>query len=118
MRSTSPRLKIVLVAVLFLLTTAPWASAGPWHGSGHPAMSSADGIVIPDFLSRAWRLLTGIWTKEGCNIDPSGRCLPAPAPLPTKEGCHIDPNGRCLPTAAPLPTKEGCQIDPGGRCVS
>jgi len=95
MRSTSPRRKIVLVAVLFLLTTTPWASAGSWHGSDHPAMSS-DEIVIPDFLSRAWRLLAGIWTKEGCNIDPDGRCQPAPAPLPTKEGCHIDPSGRCI----------------------
>jgi hypothetical protein len=98
MRSASPHRKIVLVAVLFLLTTAPWASAGPWHGSsGHPAMSS-DGIVIPDFLSRAWSLLTGIWTKEGCNIDPNGRCLPSLVISPENSadtGCQIDPGGRC-----------------------
>ena len=115
MRSTSLRLKIALVAVL-LLTTTPWASAGPRPGSGHTARISGE-VMIPEFLSRAWSLLTGLWTKEGCQIDPSGRCLPAAPPLPTKEGCQIDPGGRCQPAPSPLPTKEGFNLDPNRRCL-
>lgn len=35
--------------------------------------------------------------KEGCGMDPSGRCLPAaPQPQPD-EGCGMDPNGWCNP---------------------
>jgi hypothetical protein len=121
MHHTSPRRNIVLLAVLVLLTVAPWASAGPRNGSGHPVRISG-AVVLPDLLSRAWSFVTGVWTKEGCNIDPNGRCLSAPSPLPTKEGCQIDPGGRCLSISSPpvaSPTKStdtGCQIDPGGRC--
>lgn len=96
MRHASPRRKIVLLLLAALLI-APWSSAAPRPGSAHPASLSGD-IGIPDFLSRAWNLLTGAWTKVGCNIDRNGQCgsaSVAPSPLPTKEGCHIDPSGRC-----------------------
>src|SRR4051812_21584432 len=108
MRYISPR-RIVLLAILVLLI-APWASAAPRHGSTPPASFSV-GIGIPDVLSLAWRFITGGWIKEGCQIDPGGRCVP---PLPTKEGCNIDANGHCLPA---VPTKTGCQIDPSGQCL-
>jgi hypothetical protein len=63
------------------------------------------------FFDPLWALLSSLWgTKIGCEMDPSGRCLPAP-----KEGCGMDPNGRCLP--APQPTSDiGCELDPNGRC--
>jgi hypothetical protein len=83
------RRKTVLFFLLAALLTAPWASAAPRHKGGRPAR------VSPDVLSQAWRFLTEIWTKIGCNIDPDGRCVTTAAPLPTKEGCHIDPNGSC-----------------------
>jgi hypothetical protein len=108
MRYISPR-RIVLLATLVLLI-APWASAAPRPGSTPPS-SAFVGIGIPDVLSLAWRFITGGWIKEGCQIDPSGRCITT---LPTKEGCNIDPSGRCLP---PLPTKTGCTIEPDGRCL-
>jgi hypothetical protein len=113
MRSASPHRKIVLVAALLLLMAAPGASAGPRYESGHPAR-------ISDFLSYAWSLLTGFWTKEGCHIDPSGSyCSPQTVLTPSADiGCNIDPDGRCLPASAPLPTKEGCHIDPDGRCLA
>jgi hypothetical protein len=124
MRNTSPRRKIVLLLLAALLI-APWASAAPRHGSTHPASFSAE-FMIPDFLSRAWNLLAGVWTKVGCNIDPDGRCGPVPAApvqLPTKEGCQIDPFGRCLSGSSPIlspvsSADTGCQIDPFGRCGS
>ena len=122
MHHASPRRKIVLLLVAVLLI-APWASAAPRPGSVHPASLSGE-LGIPDFLNQVWKLFAGAWTKEGCNIDPSGRCgsTPvAPSPLPTKEGCHIDPSGRCVSApVAPslLPTKTGCHIDPSGQCIS
>jgi hypothetical protein len=109
MRHISPR-RVVLLAALLLLI-APWASAAPRHRSARPARASL-GIGIPDVLSLAWQVISGGWMKEGCNIDPDGRCFIA---LPTKEGCQIDPSGRCL---SALPVKTGCQIDPSGRCIS
>ena len=114
MRYISPR-RIVLLAALLLLI-APWASAAPPHGSSSQPARISEGIGIPDLLSLAWRLITGGWSKEGCQIDPSGRCLPI------KTGCQIDPSGHCLSglsTTTPLSSSDlGCQIDPGGRCIS
>jgi hypothetical protein len=94
MHHASPRRKIVLLLLAALLI-APWASAAPRHGSVHSASLSAE-LGIPEFLSRAWKLLAGAWTKEGCNIDPDGRCRSVPAPVNSLDtGCHIDPNGQC-----------------------
>lgn len=58
-----------------------------------------------------WALFSSLWdAKEGCGMDPSGRCLPAP-----KAGCGMDPDGQCLP--APQPTSDiGCGMDPDGQC--
>jgi len=113
------RRKTVLVVLVALLLTTPWASAAPRQGRGGPV--TAFGILVPDVLSQAWSFLTGLWSKEGCHIDPDGQYVPAPAPLPTKEGCHIDPNGRCVTQTAPVSsplTDTGCHIDPdGSRCI-
>jgi hypothetical protein len=59
-----------------------------------------------------WALFSSLWdTKEGCGMDPNGRCLETP-----KAGCGMDPNGQCLP--APQPTSDiGCGMDPDGRCT-
>src|SRR3954452_4332250 len=136
MRYISPR-RIVLLATLVLLI-APWASAAPRPGSTPPANAFV-GIGIPDVLSLAWRFITGGWIKEGCQLDPGGRCITISAPvshpvgapgghhgdrrpaLPTKVGCQIDPGGHCLSDPATLPLTSadtGCQIDPGGHCIS
>jgi hypothetical protein len=63
------------------------------------------------FFDSLWALFSPLWgTKEGCGMDPDGRCLPAP-----KAGCGMDPNGQCLP--APQPTSDiGCGLDPSGQC--
>jgi hypothetical protein len=38
--------------------------------------------------------------------------------LPTKEGCGMDPDGRCLPSTKSQPQQidAGCGMDPSGRC--
>jgi hypothetical protein len=45
-------------------------------------------------------------------VDPNGgHCTPSAAQRPqSKEGCNIDPSGRCV-------TKAGCNVDPSGRCL-
>lgn len=83
------------VPVLVLLTLL----AAPWNAAAEPA----------DFFSRLLRLLPGLWEKEGCIIDPNGRC----APVPFDAGCIIDPHGQCAPVAPDA----GCIIDPNGGCI-
>lgn len=42
-----------------------------------------------------WGLLTGVWSANGCEVDPNGRCLPGPAAASADNGCEVDPSGRC-----------------------
>jgi hypothetical protein len=115
MRHISPR-RVVLLAALLLLI-APWASAAPRHGSTQPARASF-GIGIPDVLSLAWKVISGGWMKEGCNIDPFGRCLSVSSPATQSVSSANGASGGRGRGHRPVPTKEGCQVDPGGRCIS
>lgn len=55
-----------------------------------------------------WPFLALVWSPssadEGCGLDPSGRCGPAPQ---TDAGCGLDPSGRCE-------TDAGLGFDPSG----
>lgn len=110
------RRKTVLIVLVALLLTTPWASAAPRQGRSGPV--TAFGIVVPDVLDQAWSFLAGLWRKEGCHIDPDGRCSTSVAPTSSADtGCQIDPFGRCYSNAAPSGLADsGCQIDPDGRC--
>lgn len=111
MHCTSFRRKTILLLLAAMLS-APWASAAPSR-SESPRPADAVEPAPLKLLSRAWMLLRSVWAKEGCGIDPFGRCIS------TKEGCRIDPFGRCLSGSAPeLEADEGCNIDPFGRCQS
>jgi hypothetical protein len=78
--------KAVLLLVLTLLLVAPIQAAG-----SQPADSAAKGI-----LAQVWDFLTGVWARNGCDIDPSGRCVSRPSPTSEIDnGCNIDPDGRC-----------------------
>lgn len=97
------------IAPLLALLLAPAASA-----AGHSASQAGP---QPGVLSRLFSFLTpwfpsfpSAWAKEGCKIDPLGRCLDLAR---TENGCKIDPNGRCLDAAR---AEEGCAIDAHGRC--
>src|SRR5262249_5985695 len=115
LQGASMRRKTVLVLFLLAaLLAAPLASAAPPPGGSPPVAASGVG-VIPDVLSQFWSYLKGIWSKEGCHIDPDGRCVTTAV----GSGCQIDPNGRCVTGTAPVTSADvGCQIDPFGRCVS
>jgi hypothetical protein len=100
-------------ALLLVLAILPWsAAAEPLHRAGKPnPVGSSAGTP----LSSLWSWLISLWEKNGCAIDPWGRCRVVPA----KSGCMIDPGGRCLPgstPAQPANAVNGCGIDPGGRC--
>jgi hypothetical protein len=92
---SSLRRKTALLLLTSLLAL-PWAAtATPRPESPRRAEAAASAFL--DVLARAWSLFTGVLNKEGCHIDPSGRCIPAepPSTIQTDTGCHIDPNGRC-----------------------
>lgn len=98
-----PRSIFALVFAAFL-ATSPAANARPTHGDA-PASS---------MLERIWSLVAGFWSKNGCQIDPSGYCVSGigEGGSATENGCVIEPNGQCVPAT----TKNGCVIDPSGGC--
>lgn len=85
------------VALLLALIVLPWsAAAEPPHRAGKP---NPVGPSVAAPLSSLWSWLTNFWAKNGCMIDPGGRCLPsaeATQPALTDNGCGLDPSGRCL----------------------
>src|SRR5436853_5072786 len=80
MLSPSRRLRILLVLLLtltVLVSPGAWARGGPASRNEQPAKVSQ--LFSPSLLGRAWTLLSGLWAKEGCGIDPDGHCVTAPA---------------------------------------
>lgn len=84
------------LAILFifvsLLATPLAAQAASREGSSGLANAAPASKRL--FL-RTWEFLAHRWTKEGCHIDPNGRCVSAPVRVSRDEGCNIDPDGRC-----------------------
>jgi hypothetical protein len=90
----SPLSKVVLASVLTLVLAVPALPAAQRRAPSAPRarVSSSAGEA---FL-RLWNSMTG-FLKEGCTIDPSGRCVPrVVAPASLDAGCTIDPDGRCI----------------------
>src|SRR5262249_29649907 len=70
--------------------------------------------AAPGLFARLWSLMSQVWGKNGCELDPNGRCLQQGAsPF---NGCELDPSGRCRADQSPL-QKNGCEVDPDGRCI-
>jgi hypothetical protein len=76
----------------------------------------APGAGHATLLDPLWSFFTLLWRgaieKEGCGMDPDGRCAPAVQPK-TDAGCGMDPDGRCIPKTQPL-FDAGCGADPNG----
>jgi hypothetical protein len=108
-----PWVRRVVVLLLIVAVAVPLAAA-PIHRSD-PVRLEGTGP-----LASLWTWLSQVWTKNGCAIDPGGRCLPGAVPAPpagADNGCGIDPHGICHSTAIPLlQADNGCGIDPDGRC--
>src|SRR5437762_14067259 len=113
MRTASLRRKTVVLLLIAVLAVPLASAAGPHSESSGPASAA---LLSPlELLDHFWSFLRGAWSKEGCNIDPSGLCSTGTSqpPVQTKEGCHIDPDGQCSTGTSqpPVQTKEGCNID-------
>ena len=90
------------------------AQAAPWSRPSSPV--SEEGL-----FSAAWRWLAHLLpdvpfsqTKEGCGMDPNGRCIPTPPSTAEAGSCGMDPDGtpRCAPSAGL--SDAGGMMDPNG----
>lgn len=93
---------LVRRTILFLLFATLLASAWPVSAATTQRQRIEPVQAIewpfPEILNRFWNFLRGGEGKDGCHIDPHGRCTTAQSPeTQRKDGCHIDPDGRCLP---------------------
>jgi hypothetical protein len=89
-----PLSKVVLASVLTLVLAAPALPAAQRRAPSAPRarVSSSAGEA---FL-RLWNSMTGL-LKEGCTIDPDGRCVTrVAAPASLDAGCGIAPSGHCV----------------------
>jgi hypothetical protein len=81
------------VLVLGLVLGTPLVSwAAPRPTGRHAGILEAG----PAPLAWLWSFLARVWEKNGCRVDPNGRCLDG-LQAPAKNGCSVDPNGRCAP---------------------
>ena len=92
----------VAALVVTLVLALPWSATAARRPASDPGIPA---IRVPAPLevlrSGLWGWLRGVWTKEGCGLDPSGRpaCGPTSATVPeapasnTDVGCSIDPGG-------------------------
>ena len=90
--------RTLLVLALGAILMSPPVSAEPRAKA--PSRQSRTAMVAPgDLFAGFWGFL-GRLTKEGCMIDPHGRCLTGPAPVQMDAGCTIDPHGGCKPSGS------------------
>jgi hypothetical protein len=106
------RRMVTVFALIAVLGTPLSSMAAPRAAAGR---SEAHSAAAPESLAWLWSLLARVWAKEGCRIDPNGRCI-TDSQTTTDEGCSIDPYGPCL-TGTQDNTDAGCMIDPYGRCI-
>ena len=95
------RRKTAVLAVTLTLAL-PWCAAAARPSLTPPALRETS---APLELLRAgfWSWLRGVWTKEGCSIDPGGKPVCGPASAGSPE-----------PAAPTNNADVGCSIDPGG----
>lgn len=92
--SRSGRTLLVLALAAFL--AGPRMSAAEPRAKVPSPRSRQTTMTPRDLFAGFWGFL-GRLTKEGCTIDPHGRCLTDPATAQADTGCTIDPHGGCKP---------------------
>jgi hypothetical protein len=111
-----PRFSRMVVTLLVATMPAATAVLAQSSTSAVPPFRLTASAASPNLFVRLWDFLEHPWSKNGCSVDPDGRCLPQGLNL--DNGCSVDPNGRCLPQGPGRVTgKNGCQVDPSGRCI-
>lgn len=86
-----------VVPLLLVLVLLPWSAiAQPLKPVHKKAAVDASTVAAPLAHLRSWFL--SVWEKNGCAIDPWGRCPTSSATAPQStadNGCGVDPGGRC-----------------------
>ena len=92
-RLSRPALAFLLTAIL---ASTSALAAGPLSG---PVPRVTEASAATHVVARLWSFLKGLWSKNGCQVDPQGLCLKdnGSASPTAKNGCHVDPNGQCRP---------------------
>lgn len=88
-RSATFRAALLLV---LLLVAVPALQAAPTRAEAERAPSAS---AAWELFTQVWDFLTGVWSTNGCEVDPNGRCQPKPTIVEVDNGCEVDPNGRC-----------------------
>ena len=102
-------LLVAALAATVALAQSPTGPAQPFR----PALSASANL-----FARLWSFLAPSSGRNGCSVDPSGRCLPQGSGLVAEDnGCQVDPSGLCRKVPRSVQTKNGCQVDPDGRCM-
>jgi hypothetical protein len=94
------RVRWFLTFFLAFVLISSLAMAAPHHAA-NPPKAPAVSATAEMLFSHLWGWITGVWTKEGCGIDPSGQCKPGSGTTVAPPGDSVD---------------AGCIIDPGGSC--
>jgi hypothetical protein len=92
--------RILFVLILFALVSVSGAWAATSRSSKAGIQKRPQATALSPRLQVLQQLWVGFWTKEGCWIDPLGRCGldgVSSQPQDSEEGCRIDPWGRCSP---------------------
>jgi len=92
-----PRFSRTLAILLLVLLLLPAAlQAAETRRDAGPARSGPSALLAWDVLARVWSFLARAAADNGCEADPSGRCLPRQGTTATADnGCEVDPSGRC-----------------------
>lgn len=110
-RPSRIRCTFLLLLALALLGALP-ISAEAEPGGSH-------GFDPRSLAARLWVSLSGLWSENGCSVDPNGACGASSQAATAENGCSVDPDGRCAGRPAGAATEsldEGCSVDPSGGC--
>ena len=109
------RKEMVMRALLPFAALVVVVTLGISQASASPPVREAvgrDSKPALSFLAGLEALWVNFWTKEGCGIDPWGRCVTSAT---ADAGCRIDPWGRCIDLST---ADAGCGMAPLGRGCS
>lgn len=102
--------KIVLVVTILLLAV-PSSHAAEGRTEDRSGWGVARAVLSWSFFSDFWEVVSGVWTNNGCEMDPSGRCWDS---VQRENGSILAPDGDVDSSWA----DNGCEFDPNGRCRS
>ena len=96
-------------ALLLTVLAGNAVQAASWHRPSSSISERGMFSAVWNWLAHLVQSTPTSQTKEGCGMDPDGRCASSMTP---DEGCGMDPNG--APRACSGLIEEGGMMDPDG----